>query len=564
MQFDRLKRDGFPTLLGGVAPAGPLGKRAQQSPSDSGARTPDRPIHVLILIPTLNVGGAEMDLLRTVPRIDRARFRVTICTFLERGELSHLMQGQGIEVIGPFSSLYKFRLRLRRMAKQLLSVSWWPLQAKLSALRRLVRRISQQISQHISLRLWVPLAAKLNTWRRRIRRILRPIRRILGPIFSPLWAPVAAKLSVLRQVVRRLNWPRSLSKLRFSALRRAITTGLKLPRSVVYLLEIVRIARPVALYIRSSEVDVVHTILPNSYLVGACAAALAGGRPLLMSRLSLNLYQQEHKLVGFIERRILHRTVDAVIGNSDAMLRDLRSEGVNRSKLHLVYNGIDVRGFANEMVDHATARRLLGISNGAIVFTVVANLHPYKGHRDLLHALAALSRTWGSDWLCLFVGKDVHDCLPELKRLCLEYRLSRNVEFLGPRTDVPAILSASDIHISASHQEGLPNNIIEAMCARLPVVATAVGGVPELVVHGQTGYLLPPQDVDRMTAALVALACAPVRRKAFGEAGYARVTSHFNIDTNVTAFESIHAGLGSPYDRRSGRSRSAGLRAARL
>ena len=553
MQFDRLKRDGFPTLLGGVAPAGPLGKRAQQSPSDSGARTPDRPIHVLILIPTLNVGGAEMDLLRTVPRIDRARFRVTVCTFLERGELSHLMQGQGIEVIGPFSSLYSFRLRLRRMAKQLLSVSWWPLQAKLSALRRLVRRISQQISQHI----WAPLAAKLNARRQRIRRIL-------APIFSPLWAPVAAKLSVLRQVVRRLNWLRSLPKLGFSALRRAITAGLKLPRTVVYLLEIVRIARPIALYIRSSEVDVVHTILPNSYLVGACAAALAGGRPLLMSRLSLNLYQQEHKLVGFIERRILHRTVDAVIGNSDAMLRDLRSEGVNRSKLHLVYNGIDVRGFANEMVDHATARRLLGISNGAIVFTVVANLHPYKGHRDLLHALAALSRTWGSDWLCLFVGKDVHDCLPELKRLCLEYRLSRNVEFLCPRTDVPAILSASDIHISASHQEGLPNNIIEAMCARLPVVATAVGGVPELVVHGQTGYLLPPQDVDRMTAALVALACAPVRRKAFGEAGYARVTSHFNIDTNVTAFESIYAGLGSPYDRRSGRSRSAGLRAARL
>jgi glycosyltransferase involved in cell wall biosynthesis len=552
MQFDQLKRDGFPTLLGGVAPAGPLGKRAQQSPSDSGARTPDRPLHVLILIPTLNVGGAEMDLLRTVPRIDRARFRVTVCTFLERGKLSHLMQGQGIEVIGPFSSLYNFRLRLRRIAKQLLSVSWWPLKAKLSALRRLVRRISS--------RLWAPLAAKLNSWRQRMRPIVRRMRRILEPIFSPLWVPVAAKLSAVRQFVRRvaqhisslLNW-----------LRRAITTGLRLPRTVVYLLEIVRIARPIALYIRSSGVDVVHTILPNSYLVGACATALAGGRALLMSRLSLNLYQQEYKLVGFIERRILHRTVDAVIGNSNAVLRDLRSEGVNRSKLHLVYNGIDVRGFTNEMVDKATARRLLGISNGAIVFTVVANLHPYKGHRDLLHALAALSRTLESNWLCLFVGQDVHDRLPRLERLCLEYRLSRNVQFLGLRADVPTVLSASDIHISASHQEGLPNNIIEAMCARLPVVATAVGGVPELVVHGQTGYLLPPQDVDRMTAALVALARAPIRRKAFGEAGYARVTSHFNIDTNVTAFESIYADLGSTYDPRLVRSRSAGLWAAR-
>ena len=394
--------------------------------------------------------------------------------------------------------------------------------------------------------------------------IVRRMRRILEPVFSPLWVPVAAKLSAVRRLVRRVNWPQSPPYLRFSTgLRRAITTGLRLPRTVVYLLEIVRIARPIALYIRSSGVDVVHTILPNSYLVGACATALAGGRALLMSRLSLNLYQQEYKLVGFIERRILHRTVDAVIGNSNAVLRDLRSEGVNRSKLHLVYNGIDVRGFTNEMVDKATARRLLGISNGAIVFTVVTNLHPYKGHRDLLHALAALSRTWRSDWLCLFVGQDVHDRLPKLEGLCLEYGLSRNVQFLGPRADVPTVLSASDIHISASHQEGLPNNIIEAMCARLPVVATAVGGVPELVVHGQTGYLLPPQDVDRMTAALVALARAPVRRKAFGEAGHARVTSHFNIDTNVTAFESIYAGLGSTYDRAQVRSRSAGLRAAR-
>src|SRR4029077_16178482 len=137
------------------------------------------------------------------------------------------------------------------------------------------------------------------------------------------------------------------------------------------------------------------------------------------------------------------------------------------------------------------------------------NLHPYKGHKDLLRALAAVSPMWRSDWLCLLVGKDVHDCQPEFKRLAVEYGLSRSVEFLGPRADVPIILSASDIHISASHEEGLPNNIIEAMCAHLPVVATAVGGVPEMVVEGQTGSLLPPRDAGRMADALVALAQAP-------------------------------------------------------
>ena len=102
------------------------------------------------------------------------------------------------------------------------------------------------------------------------------------------------------------------------------------------------------------------------------------------------------------------------------------------------------------------------------------------------------------------------------------------------------------------------------MCAHLPVVATAVGGVPELVIHGETGYLLPPQDVGRMAGALVALARAPIRRKAFGEAGYARVASRFNIDNNVGAFESIYAGLAGSrrYSRSLGRSCSPDLRTA--
>jgi len=200
-----------------------------------------------------------------------------------------------------------------------------------------------------------------------------------------------------------------------------------------------------------------------------------------------------------------------------------------------------------EMVNRSTARRALDIGNDTLVFSVVANLHPYKGHCELLHALAILSHILGSEWKCLVVGKDVSDQLPELKCLRDRHGLSKNVQFLGPRDDVPAILSASDIHISASHQEGLPNNIIEAMCAHLPVVATAVGGVPELVVDGQTGYLLPPREPGRMADALIALAQAPNQRKVFGEAGYRRAVSHFGIDNNVAAFETIYHGLAGTH-----------------
>ena len=121
MLFDQSKRRDLSTLLGHAA-AWPRGGRQGPPLSYSPASELDRPIHVLILIPTLNVAGAEMDLVRTVPRIDRARFRVTVCTFLERGELSELMQGHGIGVIGPFSPLYYFRLRLRCLVQQLMAM----------------------------------------------------------------------------------------------------------------------------------------------------------------------------------------------------------------------------------------------------------------------------------------------------------------------------------------------------------------------------------------------------------------------------------------------------------
>ena len=463
-----------------------------------------------------------MDLVRTLPKIDRTRFQVSVCTFLARGELGKVLQDQGIDVIGPLSaSFYRFRQIPRRIAQLISTLLWVPLAGKLNALRRSLRRM--------------PLARELSALRRLVRRIARPMSQLL-----------TRATAGLRYVVRLCCKPLQA----FYSLR-----------AIAYLADVVRLARPIAAHIRASDIDVIHTILPNSYLVGACASALAGRRPILMSRLSLNLYQQEYRLLGFMERRILHRIVGAAIGNSQAVLRDLKAEGIRESKLHLVYNGMDARAFADQMVDRATARRLLDISDDALVFSVVANLYPYKGHEDLLAALAALSKDW-SDWSCLLVGKDVHDRLPELNRLCLGYGLSRNVKFLGPRRDIPVILSASDIHISASHQEGLPNNIIEAMCARLPVVATAVGGVPELVVDGQTGYLLPPQDAARMSAALLALARSPSLRKAFGEAGYARAVSHFNMDNNVVAFETIYAGLsgGSPHGRRLPRWRGADLR----
>jgi glycosyltransferase involved in cell wall biosynthesis len=411
-----------------------------------------------------------MDLARTLPRIDRDRFQITVCTFLLRGELGKILQDQGIDVIGPLShSVYRLRQHLSRLAQRLLSkMKGVPLCAQLYRLIELARGI----------------AAHLLSWVKHTSQAIK------------LHLPQSA-LSALRLLLYLQRSAVSLLRRSFWAVITCVRLlSYSLPTSIAYLLEIVRLAFPIAQHIRAARMDLVHTVLPNSYLIGACASVLSGRPPILMSRLSLNVYQRKYKLIGFIERYLLHRVVDAAIGNSNAILSELKVEGINASKLYLVHNGIDVHSFEHEMLERLHARRLMEIPDGALVFSVISNLHPYKGHRDLISALAILSKRIKSDWLCLLVGRDVDNNLPELKRRCLALGIAQNVRFLGPRRDVPAVLSASDIHVSASLEEGLPNNIIEAMCASLPVVATAVGGVPELVVDGETGYLVEPRDAD--------------------------------------------------------------------
>lgn len=134
--------------------------------------------------------------------------------------------------------------------------------------------------------------------------------------------------------------------------------------------------------------------------------------------------------------------------------------------------------------------------------------------------------------------------------------LEKNVRFLGPRSDVPLILSAADVHVTASHSEGLPNNVIEAMFARLPVIGTAVGGIPELVEDGKTGLLVASKDSEGLAQAIVELAIAPTKRIAMGELGRAVAERRFDVERTVIELSAIYEDLVlSHRENRSYRSR---------
>jgi len=412
-----------------------------------------RPIKILVIVPHLEIGGAETDLVRNLPLLKPGRFTPIVYTLFGGGALAATLQDHGIKVVVP--------------------------------------------DQH----------AQPDQSRWFFRAIDRSCR-------------VAARFI-----------PHAV--------------GGRILASVSYY---IGLAQPLARYLDDAEIDVIHAILPSSYLTAVIANMMARRkRPLLMSRLSLNWYHQEQRLFAVIERLFLHRRVDLVITNSQAAWSELRREGVPARKLCLIHNGIDATCFAEELCDGQDARSTLGIASNAVVFSAVGNLFPYKGHADLLNALGLIKDQLPAPWLLLIAGLDVGGHGEELRSLAAKLGIAENVRLLGQRRDVPTILSAADIHVSASHHEGFPNNVLEAMCAGLPVVATSVGGVPEQVITGVTGLLVPAKDPAELSKALLTLAQNARLRTAMGAQGRRRVQHEFPIAKSVEGLEKAYAACAGPH-----------------
>jgi glycosyltransferase involved in cell wall biosynthesis len=184
-------------------------------------------------------------------------------------------------------------------------------------------------------------------------------------------------------------------------------------------------------------------------------------------------------------------------------------------------------------VDVAAAPRAR-LDGGRPRLVTVGRLKAPKDFATLVRAFAALP---SNSFEALIVGDGPERPVveAEVERL----GLGRAVRLLGERQDVPALLAGSDVFVLSSASEGLPLSVEEAMAAGLPVVASAVGGVPEVVVEGETGFLVPPGDVDRLAAALGRLLADPSLRRRMGASGRARAEALFDL----AAFRRAHVDL---------------------
>jgi glycosyltransferase involved in cell wall biosynthesis len=212
---------------------------------------------------------------------------------------------------------------------------------------------------------------------------------------------------------------------------------------------------------------------------------------------------------------------------SDAVRQVLEQHGVPAERLRVVHSCIDPKRIDEVSGGNRSAvREELGIPAGAGLIGVVGSLVPHKGHRHLLAAMPRILSERPEARLVIFGDGPLE---AELRRDCWERGLQTLVTFAGFRADVARYLHAFDIFAHPSVEEGLGTSILDAMAARLPVVASRAGGIPEVVVHGETGWLVPPASPTELAGALITLLEDPRRRTQFGEAGRARVEADFSI-----------------------------------
>ena len=209
-------------------------------------------------------------------------------------------------------------------------------------------------------------------------------------------------------------------------------------------------------------------------------------------------------------------------------------------RAQLAYNALNVQRFAQQV--HVADRVALGLPAEAYIIGSVGRLRPQKGYHLWL-AAAAQVRAMLPQAHFLLIGDG--ELRTSLEAQAHELGISDAVTFLGPRHDVEALYPLMDLFVSSSLWEGLPTVILEAMAAKRPVVATAVAGTRELVVDGQTGRLVPPDNPAALAAAIVQSARDPQRALQMAAAAQQFVTERFSIAAVARQYEAIYQELVS-------------------
>jgi sugar transferase (PEP-CTERM/EpsH1 system associated) len=295
--------------------------------------------------------------------------------------------------------------------------------------------------------------------------------------------------------------------------------------------------RRIATLIHERRVTLIHAhqYTPFAY---AAAARLFRTRGKLLFTEHGRFYPDQVSRKRRLFNRCMIRREDRMVAVGKTVrsaLVDL--EGLPPDRIDVVYNGVDLSRIDSDRSHRQAVRAELSVTNDEFLVLQVARLDRIKDHATAIRAIAAAAQH-NHRLRLMIVGEG-----PErqtIERLVARHGLERRIVLLGQRRDIPRLLEAADAFLLSSVSEGIPVTVIEAMAAGVPVVATAVGGVPELVVDGETGLLAPRGDDQKLSECLLRLATDGQLRDRIRRDARLRIESNFSEDRMVQSYHQLY------------------------
>jgi glycosyltransferase involved in cell wall biosynthesis len=296
----------------------------------------------------------------------------------------------------------------------------------------------------------------------------------------------------------------------------------------------------IATQLAAVDADVVHAHMYRAEVIATQAvwrlAASGRQRPLVVSTVHSSRIRSDE------DRALIRRLtpqMDHLIAVSRAIVHKIEDEGRVGAPVSLIYNGVDLERYA-EQEACCTLHSEYGIPEGAPIVGVVARLEPEKGHPTLLEAWPGVLAAVPNAHLLIVGEGSRREALEDQARSLALLGPRPSVTFTGRRDDIPAVTAALDVAVLPSYREAQGLSILEAMALSRPVVASAVGGIPEMIEDGRTGLLVAPRDPAALSVAITRLLIDHPYADTLARAGHDLVYERFCVEQMVRAVETIY------------------------
>lgn len=269
--------------------------------------------------------------------------------------------------------------------------------------------------------------------------------------------------------------------------------------------------------------------------------------PIISSRRDMGFKTKLHYRIMY---KLLGKFFDAVVAVSNAVSREVISQGwFSSEKITNIYNGVDLNEYNKK--DVSRIKENAGVKAGHQVVGLIANLRKIKGIRYFIEAASIICKQ--RDYVEFFIiggDTDEHGCTKaDLEELAKRLGVYQNIHFLGNRGDISDLIAMFDVAVNSSLSEGLSNTVLEYMASSKPVVATNAGGNSEVIIDGETGFIVSPKDSNALANAILSILENKEMGIRFGISGRRRIEENFSIEKMITNYQNLFEKVISEYNR---------------